>query len=153
MSFFDRMKQGASGAAKKAQQTVETTKLRTQITAKEKEQEKTSKLIGEAVYKAYTAGNWKQADKEVTAHCQHISALRQEIQSIELKIKQARHMKECRCGKVVASEVKFCPACGYSFTSSYEEKASAAEIRLICQGCRTANDADTKFCSHCGLTM
>jgi RNA polymerase subunit RPABC4/transcription elongation factor Spt4 len=152
MSFFEKMKQGASDAAKKAQQTVETTKLRAQISSKEKELEKYCKLIGEAVYHAYAAGSWKQADKEVTAYCQHISGLRQDIQSIELKIKQARHVKECRCGKVVASDVKFCPVCGYAFVNTQEE-AAAAEIHLICHVCRTTNEADAKFCAHCGIAM
>ncbi|NHN30290.1 zinc ribbon domain-containing protein [Paenibacillus agricola] len=153
MSFFDKMKQGASEAAKKAQQTVETTKLRVQISSKEKEQEKSCKLIGEAVYQAYEAGNWKQAEKEIVAYCEHIRLLRQDIQSIDLKIKQAKHVKECRCGKMVASNVKFCPACGFAFPDVPQEEAAAAEVFLLCQVCRTPNEADTKFCSHCGIVM
>jgi membrane protease subunit (stomatin/prohibitin family) len=153
MSFFDKMKQGASEAAKKAQQTVETTKLRVQISSKEKEMEKSCKLIGEAVYQAYAAGNWKQAEKEVVAYCEHISLLNQDIQSIELKIKQAKHVKECRCGTMVASNVKFCPGCGFAFPDSHQEEAATLEVHVICQVCRTPNEADAKFCSQCGIAM
>ena len=40
MSLLDKIKQSASDAAKKAQQTVEITKLKSQISGKEKDQEK-----------------------------------------------------------------------------------------------------------------
>jgi membrane protease subunit (stomatin/prohibitin family) len=151
MSFFDKMKQGASEAAKKAQQTVETTKLRVQISSKEKELEKAYKQIGEAVYQAYTSGNWKQA--EVVTYCEHIGILYQDIQSIEMKIKHAKQVKECRCGTMVASNVKFCPGCGFAFPDTHQEEAAAAEVYPICHVCRTPNEAAAKFCSHCGIAM
>ncbi|MDF2961800.1 MAG: double zinc ribbon-containing protein [Paenibacillus sp.] len=154
MSFFDKVKQGASDAAKKAQQTVEITRLRAQISSKEKELEKTFTLIGEAVYQAHSAGDWKKSEPDVASYCQHIQGLQQDIQAIELKIKEAKHEKVCRCGKVVAREVKFCSVCGYQFEEQREtaEQADAA-VQTICRVCRTSNESDAKFCAHCGIAM
>jgi membrane protease subunit (stomatin/prohibitin family) len=152
MSFFEKMKQGASEAAKKAQQTVEITRMRTQISSKEKEQEKTVTLIGEAVFQAHQAGDWKKAGPEIASYCQHILALRQDIQLIEQKIQETKHEKVCRCGKVVAREVKFCPGCGNHF-EELPEQAAAAQVQTICRVCRTTNEGDAKFCANCGIAM
>jgi hypothetical protein len=154
MSFFDKVKQGASDAAKKAQQTVEITKLRGQISSKEKEFEKTSLLIGDVVFQAYEGGNWKQGEQPVIAYCEHMKGLRQDIHALELKIKLAKNEKECRCGKIVSSDVKFCPICGFAFTMpEVAEEIIPSEIHLICHVCRTKNEPDALYCAHCGLAM
>lgn len=153
MSFFEKMKQGASEAAKKAQQTVEITKLRAQISSKEKEKEKTFSLIGEAVYKFHSAGDWKKSGPDVAAYCQHIAGLEQDIQTIELKIKEAKHEKVCQCGKVVAREVKFCSGCGHQFEDREQAEAESTIIHTICRACRTANEPDAKFCGGCGIAI
>ncbi|MCR8629764.1 zinc ribbon domain-containing protein [Paenibacillus radicis (ex Xue et al. 2023)] len=154
MSFFEKMKQGASDAAKKAQQTMEITRLRTQISSKEKELEKIFTLIGESVYNAHAAGDWKKSQPDVAAYCQQIQVLRQDIQHIELKIKEAKHEKVCQCGKVVAREVKFCSVCGHQF-EELREQAEQAEtvVHTICRVCRTTNEPDAKFCGSCGIAM
>jgi RNA polymerase subunit RPABC4/transcription elongation factor Spt4 len=155
MSFFEKMKQGASDAAKKAQQTMEITKLRTQISSKEKEIEKTFSQIGESVYRAHSEGNWKKAEPDITAYFQHIEGIQQDIHGIELKIKEAKHEKVCQCGKVVAREVRFCSVCGYQFEEQREqaEQPGAAAVQTICRACRTVNEPDAKFCGGCGIAM
>ncbi|MFH5182047.1 zinc ribbon domain-containing protein [Paenibacillus sp. TAB 01] len=115
MSFFDKMKQGASDAAKKAQQTVEITKLKTQISLKEREIEKSYAYIGEAVFHSYRNGDWKMAGKDIEGYCLHITGLRRDISVLEAKIKAVKNEKECSCGKIVPLEVKYCPACGLPF--------------------------------------
>lgn len=115
MSFFDKMKQGASDVAKKAQQTVEITKLKTQISLKEREIEKTCTYIGEAVFRSYANGDWKLAGQDIDSYCEHITGLRRDIRAIEAKVKAVRNEKECSCGKIVPLEVKFCPTCGHAF--------------------------------------
>ncbi|TDF97519.1 zinc ribbon domain-containing protein [Paenibacillus piri] len=153
MSFFEKMKQGASDAAKKAQQTVEITRLRAQISSKEKEIEKSFALIGESVYQAHSAGDWKKA--AVAAYFAHIQGLQQDIQAIEWKITEAKHEKVCRCGKVVARDVKFCSVCGYRFEEQPDpaEEAEAAVVQTICRVCRTSNEPDAKYCANCGISM
>ncbi|MEC0228477.1 zinc ribbon domain-containing protein [Paenibacillus alba] len=115
MSFFDKVKQGATDAAKKAQQTVEITKLKTQISSKEKEIEKHYNLIGESVYAAHLAGNAAQSETDVADLCEGITSIKQEIALIEQKISEARNEKECVCGKVVLADTKFCSVCGHKF--------------------------------------
>jgi hypothetical protein len=154
MSFFDKVKQGASDAAKKAQQTVEITKLRGQISSKEKEFEKTCLHIGDVVFQAYSGGNWKQGEQSVIAYCEHMKGLRQDIQTLELKIKLTKNEKECRCGKIVAIDVKFCPGCGFAFPiPQAAEEIAASEIHRICHVCRTKNETDAQYCAHCGIAM
>lgn len=115
MSFFDKVKQGATDAAKKAQQTVEITRYKTQISSKEREIERIYKLIGESVYNSYLAGDYSQVQINVTDFCQGITQINQEISEIEQKITEVRNEKECVCGKVVATDTKFCSSCGHHF--------------------------------------
>ncbi|GGI45133.1 hypothetical protein GCM10008018_10570 [Paenibacillus marchantiophytorum] len=121
MSFFDKVKQGASDAAKKAQQTVEITKLKTQISAKEKEIERTYHLIGESVYAAYVAGDATQSEERRADLCVGIDVIKQEISLLEHKISEVRNEKECVCGKVVAADTKFCSTCGHKFYEAESE--------------------------------
>ncbi|UKS29287.1 hypothetical protein LOZ80_10255 [Paenibacillus sp. HWE-109] len=121
MSFFDKVKQGASDAAKKAQQTVEITKLKTQISAKEKEIERTYHLIGESVYAAYVAGDAAQSEERRADLCVGIDVIKQEISLLEHKISEVRNEKECVCGKVVATDTKFCSTCGHKFEETESE--------------------------------
>ncbi|MCS7458941.1 zinc ribbon domain-containing protein [Paenibacillus doosanensis] len=155
MSFFDKMKQGASEAAKKAQQTVEATRLRAHISAKEKEMEKAYALIGEAVYGAYASGNWKRPEKEVNAYCEHITYIRQDIQALEAKLKEAKNEKLCRCGRVVSRDVKFCSVCGFQFEDVVfvAEKETEEPIQVMCRACRSYNEVGAKFCGHCGVVL
>lgn len=153
MSFFDKMKQGASEAAKKAQQTVETTRLKTQIASKEKEIEKAFALIGESVFQSYASGDWKKSEREVAAYCDHISLLRQGIQALENKIKLAKNEKECRCGKIVTSDVKFCPVCGFQFQDFQRPEESEEAVQVMCRSCKNYNEMDAKFCVHCGIVI
>lgn len=115
MSFFDKVKQGASEAAKKAQQTVEITKFKTQISLKEREIDKIYKLIGESVYTSYLSGDYTQVEANVSDYCQGIAQINQEISEIEQKITEIRNEKECVCGKVVVADMKFCSSCGHHF--------------------------------------
>ncbi|CAN7545758.1 zinc ribbon domain-containing protein [Paenibacillus sp. LjRoot153] len=115
MSFFDKVKQGASEAAKKAQQTVEITKFKTQVSLKEREIDKIYKIIGESVYASYLSGDYTQVEANVSEYCQGIAQINQEISELEQKIAEVRNEKECTCGKVVAVDTKFCSSCGHHF--------------------------------------
>ncbi|BFT71889.1 MULTISPECIES: hypothetical protein [Paenibacillus] len=115
MSFFDKVKQGATDAAKKAQQTVELTKLKAQVSSKEKEIEKFYNLIGESVYAAYMSGDIARAGEIVERFSLGIDAVKQEIAVLDQKIIELRNEKECVCGKVVVADTKFCSSCGHQF--------------------------------------
>jgi hypothetical protein len=113
MSVIKKIKQGASDAARKAQQTLEVTKMKARVSSKEKEIEKTIKHICSAVYEAWSEGQWKQAaEQEINMYCLQVKQLHQDIRDIEQRINLVRNEKVCTCGKIVSIETRYCPDCG-----------------------------------------
>ncbi|MFS0723932.1 double zinc ribbon domain-containing protein [Paenibacillus sp. 1P07SE] len=153
MSFFNKVKQGASEAAKKAQQTMEITKLKSQISSKEKEMDKIQLKIGKSVYRAFTAGDLAQSETEVLDYCEELVLLQQDIEVIEDKIKNMKSEKSCSCGKVVPIDLKFCPECGKRFPEEPQVEDTTGDIRVICRNCNTENDISSKYCIQCGDEM
>ena len=150
MSFFDKVKQGASDAAKKAQQTVEITKLKAQISGKEKDIEKLCLQIGEAVYRGHQAGDISSTEQEVLDCCREADELHGEIKVLEERIKVTRNEKTCTCGKVVALDARFCPDCGAGLAEDPKVETTIGEIVVICNQCHTENELNAKFCVSCG---
>ncbi|WP_373230529.1 zinc-ribbon domain-containing protein [Cohnella sp.] len=119
MSFFkrftDTVSKGVTTATEKAQQTVEITRLNAQISSKRKEIDKLLAKIGESVYEAFKEKDLSLAEAKVIPGCEEISAIYDEIATIDGRIKAIRHEKECVCGKRVPSDTRFCPSCGHPF--------------------------------------
>jgi predicted nucleic acid-binding Zn-ribbon protein len=115
MGFFDKLKEGAGKAADLAKETVEITKLNTQISSKKREIDKCHTRIGELIFNAFSIHDISSAEDQVTAICQDIAILQQEIRQLELKIKEVKNEKYCVCGKTIALNAKFCPTCGHKF--------------------------------------
>ena len=149
MSFLDKIKQSASDAAKKAQQTVEITKLKSQISGKEKDREKLFYQIGTALYRSHQAGNVAESEQEVMGCCQQLDELQSDIQMIEERIRMIRFEKTCTCGKVVALDTKFCPDCGTQLPLEPKADSTVGEIRVICSKCGMENELNTKYCYSC----
>ncbi|RAP75277.1 zinc ribbon domain-containing protein [Paenibacillus montanisoli] len=153
MSFFDKVKQGASEAAKKAQQTVEITKLKAQISGKEKEIDKIYTAIGAAVYRAHQAQDMSLAEQEVGNCCKQVDELHVEIGQLEDRIKMLKYEKTCSCGKVVALDARFCPDCGAALGEEPKNETTVGEIVVICNQCKTENELNAKFCVSCGTGL
>lgn len=153
MSFFDKVKQGASDAAKKAQQTVEITRLKSQISGKEKEMEKLFHLMGETIYRAHEAGDIASSEQEIASLCEGLDALKLEIQLLDERIKNIRFEKSCPCGKVVPLDARFCPDCGTELMEEPKPETTFGEIRIICSACSTENDLTAKTCIACGQAL
>ncbi|WP_219835784.1 zinc ribbon domain-containing protein [Paenibacillus sp. R14(2021)] len=153
MSFFDKVKQGASDAAKKAQQTVEITKLKAQISGKEKDIERIYTQIGTAIYRGHQAGDIAGTEELVAESCRQADELNNEIHLIEERIKAIRFEKTCTCGKVVALDAKFCPDCGSALAEEPKVETTVGEIVVICNQCQTENELNAKFCVSCGSGM
>ncbi|WP_020618728.1 zinc ribbon domain-containing protein [Paenibacillus daejeonensis] len=150
MSFFNKVKQGASDAAKKAQQTVEITKMKSQISSKEKDMDKIQLKIGKAVYRAFVSGDLAESEVEVLDYCEELVLLQQDIDAIEDKIKNMKSEKTCTCGKVVPIDLKFCPECGKRFPDEPRVEDTTGDIRVICRKCSAENDIGSKYCIQCG---
>jgi len=119
MSFFkklsDTVSKGVSTATEKAQQTVEVTKLNSQISSKRKDIDKLFASIGESVYEGYLAQDLSVSQSKVLPACEKISEIRAEIEALESRIKEIRNEKDCVCGKLVPYDTRFCPSCGHPF--------------------------------------
>jgi rRNA maturation endonuclease Nob1 len=151
MSLFDKVKQSASEAARKAQQTVEITKLKAQISGKEKDMDKLLYQIGASIYQSHQAGNIAESEEEVVNYCRLLDEVQTEIQFMEERIKNIRFEKTCpTCAKVVPLNARFCPDCGTQFPDEPKPDSTVGEIRVICSHCSTENELSAKHCLSCG---
>jgi ABC-type ATPase with predicted acetyltransferase domain len=112
MSFFDKIKEGAKKGTELAQQTVEVTKINSQISGKKKEVEERYNQIGHIVYEAHRANRGESAEAPILKLCSEVSSMFQEIAALEQRINAIKKEKVCTCGSVVSSDIKFCPKCG-----------------------------------------
>jgi hypothetical protein len=147
------MKQGASDAARKVEQTVEITKMKSQISSRDKDMEKLYTRIGSAVFHAYAAGDLSKSEDEVMDYCEQLSEIQQDIVLLGEKIKNIKLEKSCECGKVIPADAKFCPDCGKPFTEEPKPENTVGEIRVICSSCGEENDIGAKYCIQCGRDL
>ncbi|GIP34414.1 zinc ribbon domain-containing protein [Paenibacillus sp. J2TS4] len=144
--FLNKFKEGAAEAAKMAQQTVEITRMKAQISTKEREVETYFEAIGEQVFNAYGSKDLSQAEPFIEEASQQIVRIRQEIRELEIRIKEVKQIKECVCGRNVPLEANYCPSCGYRFEQKTPPQAE-------CSSCGTKNDAVSRYCYYCGQSL
>jgi hypothetical protein len=164
--FTETVSKGVSTATEKAQQTVEITKLHTQISGKRKDIDKRFAHIGEAVYNAYLAKDLSQAESQIIPECEAISGIRKDIEALEDRIRELRNEKECVCGNTVSYDTKFCPSCGHKFDPvpvpavpvdniPAESEVVDAEETVGAPDLDPEPEAETAtaFCSNCGAEL
>jgi len=120
MSIFDKMKSGLNQVKDKAQQTVEYTKLYTQISSKRKDIQERYEQLGEIVYRASgisTIASTSMDDAEVRMKglCREIAELETQIVALEQELARVKGERVCSCGESIPYEAKFCSHCGRSF--------------------------------------
>ncbi len=107
----DKAKEGlmafGSSVASKSKELMETAKLNTQKTQKQKEMDEAYRQLGEM---AYAKGRLRGDMAEVAAH---IKQLYGELQQIEVAINCAQSTKECKdCGNKCNVGDNYCSQCG-----------------------------------------
>ncbi|MFD2611252.1 hypothetical protein [Paenibacillus gansuensis] len=112
MNLIKKVKQGATDAAKLAQNKIEMTKIKSQIASKEKEIEHHQALIGEAVFLAYQAGEPIHTKPSVIDHCKVIAQLQNQVQALEQQVLNLKNEKVCTCGHVIPQDDYYCSKCG-----------------------------------------
>ncbi|WP_165921099.1 zinc ribbon domain-containing protein [Paenibacillus albiflavus] len=156
-NFFDKIKQSATKVTDKAQQTIELSKLTSQISAKKKEIDKLLHLIGGEAYHAFSNEDLMQAEPRIAQFSKEIKAIQEEIELLEIKVKELKNEKECTCGKVVPLDTKFCPVCGNKFEpqiTSVDVIPEGTEVVVSeCPVCHAALQPDAKFCESCGCKV
>ena len=154
MSFFNKLKEGATKAADKAKDSVDVVRINAQISAKQKEIEKSYMIIGESVFKANAANDLAIAEQIIKAESEKIVILQQENRVLTQKIKQIKDEKTCSCGKVVPMNAKFCASCGNKFEiiESEEEVVIVETIPnvIVCSDCGCTVATSNEYCENCG---
>lgn len=153
MNFLDKIKQGATKATEKAQQTVEITRINQQINGKKREIENKYTKIGEFVFEAYQNGDLSRAELPIHNISNEIKEILKEIDALEQRVQVLRNEKQCVCGKIVAYDTRFCPSCGHQFElEPVKPEPIEPEIpQKVCSNCHApVEDEDTRFCANCG---
>ncbi|UHA74784.1 zinc-ribbon domain-containing protein [Paenibacillus sp. 481] len=112
MSFLQKIKDGASIAAEKAQVTVEVTRLHTKVSSKKREKEEQCAQIGQYVLEAFKKGSIIIQDQVIISKCEQLVGIEAEMKSLEEQVRQLKKEKDCVCGKTISVDAKFCPECG-----------------------------------------
>lgn len=116
MDFFDKLGKKANETYKatmeKANSLSEEIKIKGKITEVKEKIEKMYTEIGKFVYNELKDG--KDAPREeVTAKCDEISKLFDEITKLEADLLAAKGRKKCSsCGEEIDVKAEFCPKCG-----------------------------------------
>lgn len=114
--IFDKLKQGAQDAGKKAQVSVEISKLKSQITNKETEIQQTELIVGKLVYDSFEKDSFSENEQKIFSLCKTISGYKKEIQDMENRILILKDEKFCTvCNTVTNLSTKFCSHCGNGF--------------------------------------
>lgn len=116
MPFLDNISKkvgdAAKTAAKKSGEIVEVTKLNRSISLNEEKINKLYIEIGKVFYLKHENGD-SLAGEELTAWCNQISELNEEIENLKDKILELKNIKICpNCKTEVGPDILFCPKCG-----------------------------------------
>ncbi|MEF2967432.1 zinc ribbon domain-containing protein [Paenibacillus sp. M1] len=172
MSFFNKVKSGLNQAKDIAQQTVETTRLSAQISAKRKEKNAKYAELGEVVHLAFRAGELSEKIERIDEFSQAILQVDEEIKQLEQQMQKIKGEKTCACGAVVAFDSKFCNSCGRMLQDSEtpQDKDTVIELETpvlaaeeapdhtalttrTCPNCQSPLDEHAHFCASCGATL
>ncbi|PLT44796.1 hypothetical protein B8V81_3227 [Paenibacillus pasadenensis] len=156
MSIFDKMKQGAAEAAKAAQQTMETARLKSQVALRQRDISRLKKEIGDAVFAAYMKDDMAASHEAAHRLCQRIVSAQGQIDQLEQRIRALKALKACAtCGREADHEARYCPDCGAPFPEEGVLPALQLEgqVHVLCGRCKAENRLDAKRCTRCGSEL
>lgn len=152
MRWIDKLREGATRAADKAQKTIDATRITAQVAGKRKQIRDVTRKLGVSVYEAYKRGDVSTAETDIVRFAGQIDVLEREIGNLELALQKLNGEKTCTCGRVVSVHVRFCPDCGHRFETEPEMVQRALEIEggLRCIECEAPVSAEDRLCVQCG---
>lgn len=116
--------------------------LKKSLEEKNREKSKIYGYIGMEAYDLYKAG--KLRSEELVMHFRELEILEKEITELEEQIAKAANAGKivCSCGKVLNSQMKFCPSCG-----------KPVEPDVVTCVCGRQVKSNMSFCPYCGNNM
>lgn len=161
-SFGRKISDAAKSTAKKSEELIETSKLRSKIKENESEIEKLKKEIGEAAYAKFVEG--VKIFDEAEEMCESIKGFEEKIAEIEVDILSLRRIRVCpSCQTEVEETVVFCSNCGHKFEPLPEPEVEEEETEVeanegevpenVCPSCGEELEEGAAFCPSCGTKI
>ncbi|CAM3382150.1 double zinc ribbon domain-containing protein [Marinicrinis lubricantis] len=120
-NFFDKIKKGARGAGKKAQETVEINRIKMQIKTKQKEISRLFMYMGDALYQHMSKGEKGSLPGACVDLKQELDRKITEKEALEERIRELKHLAKCAsCGQINVRGVNFCAECGHPMGTKLE---------------------------------
>ena len=117
--IFKRLTKGVSQTGTKVKNVVDVNRLKVKTVQQKRDLEKDYLQIGKTVFNSYLSNNERVIIEETVLDlCRRIAAKQEEVSQLEAKINDAKNLKQCPCGEVLAKGIKFCPVCGNKFTDA-----------------------------------
>lgn len=109
--FGKKVSNAAEVVGKKAEESIEIQKLRNQINALERKQEKDYIELGKIVYKRFQVGD--ELDDASLAYCEEINRNDIVIEQCKKDITEIKGVEACKvCGAMIAKGSLYCNHCG-----------------------------------------
>ena len=155
MSIFDnlgkKIGETAQAAQKKANETIEITKLNKSIANEEDKIEGIYLELGKKLYGFYAKG--QEVGENFEQECEEISVYEDNIKELKKKIMELKNIRLCpNCGTEIEEGISFCSKCGTKIEAP-APKVHAQEEKpdfKVCPTCGSRLTLEAAFCPSCG---
>ena len=155
MSIFDnlgkKIGETAQAAQKKANETIEITKLNKSISNEEDKIEKIYLALGKKLYGLYAEG--QDVGDNFEPECEEISVYEDNIKDLKNKILELKNIKLCpNCGAEMEEGTLFCAKCGTKVEEPAPTEPAEEEKPdyKLCPTCGSKLTLEAAFCPSCG---
>ena len=150
MAFFDKLNEMAKTVSEKANDSLETNKLISEINITKGNIQGFQRELGEYYWSKFAVG--EQLDEEAMLICDKIVVAQDKSREYEAQIDQIKAESEARKAEREAEKAEKKAAEKAAEAEQAAEKAGM-ERKPVCSGCGAALAEGVKFCSECGKAV